>query len=580
MDDSTKLVQMNQAALRLTEPSTFGFKPQPPQSEVKPQSDGPPFRRNPFKLPTIDIFQLRKQEEERRRLERSQEQIMKPHEKLTYKGRVRAKCLSIQQELRRWVEDEETTCTSQEDKSLQRDPKLRKVFRHYHSDKTSLNDYIANQRETFQLKLFLDVRQGTIDALMEEAALEEERLTLAEKLLDEDICKFDEFLKECDWNLVQSIKIAEDEVKAKLEKKTEIKQIHGKIMAVKSDISKKEEILKEYKMYRDFLLKLSPPEWQEKQRIRKQTAEKIKAAAKESELALHTTTQQAQSVQLARRRDFVSNQPLTTTKAQAHGQNISIKVSIKPKWMAKVVEEVMENMEHYEDPEIYFTDSQQLLDLLEELKFQSVIQIQNTAEMDEDLDEFCINMNNRCKRMEQEIAQLAQQVDIFTHAIQREKETTEDLKLKSRLFSFGEYKAKDQDLMLEKLRKKVAEVYRSCLGLSDGGQSTLQMLTTIEWRLSELLEHAETLPRDRLISVERAQAKERRIREREERAHLQKLAQEERQRRMMHRAMADIKKPTGKRLMPRSKLLKKVTKAGQDDQTADAELENSLYFFS
>ncbi|KAL7859675.1 hypothetical protein SRHO_G00148220 [Serrasalmus rhombeus] len=198
---------VNQAALRLTEPSTFGFKPQPPQSEVKPQSDVPPFRRNPFKLPTIDIFQLRKQEEERRRLERSQEQIMKPHEKLTYKGRVRAKCLSIQQELRRWVEDEETTCTSQEDKSLQRDPKLRKVFRHYHSDKTSLNDYIANQRETFQLKLFLDVRQGTIDALMEEAALEEERLTLAEKLLDEDICKFDEFLKECDWNLVQSIKM-------------------------------------------------------------------------------------------------------------------------------------------------------------------------------------------------------------------------------------------------------------------------------------------------------------------------------------------------------------------------------------
>ncbi|XP_036448383.1 cilia- and flagella-associated protein 100-like [Colossoma macropomum] len=571
---------VNRAAFRLTETSSFGFNPQPPQSEVKPQSDVPPFRRNPFKLPAIDIFQLRKQEEERRRLERSQEQTMKPHEKMTYKGRVRAKCQSIQQELRRWVEDEETTCTSQEDKPLQRDPNLRKVFRHYHSDKTSFNDYIANQREMFQLKLSLDAKQETVEALMEEAALEDKRLTLAEKLLDEDICKFDEFLKECDRNLEQSIKIAEDEVKAKLEKMTEIKQIHGKITAVKSDISKKEEVLKEYSMYCDFLLKLSPPEWQEKQRIRKETAEKIKAAAKESKLALHTTTQQAQTVQPARCQDIVSNQPLTTTRTQAQGQNITTKESIKPKWKPKLDEEVMENLEDYEDPEIYFTDSQQLLDLLEELQIQSVIQIQNTAEMDEDLDEFCINMNNRCKRMEQEIAQLAQQVDIFTHTIQREKETTEDLKLKSRLFSFGEYKAKDQDLMLEKLRKKVSEVYRSCLGLSDGGQSTLQMLTTIEWRLGELLERAETLPRDKVMSVERAQAKERRIREREERAHLQKLAQEERQRKMMHRAMADIKKPTGKRLMPRSKLPKKVTKAGQDDQTADAELENSLYLFS
>ncbi|KAL6483125.1 hypothetical protein MHYP_G00079970 [Metynnis hypsauchen] len=569
--------KVNQAA----EPSTAGLNPQPPQSKVKPQSDVPPFRRKPFKLPTIDIFEFRKQEEERKRLERSQERKMKPHEKLTYKGRVRAKCQSIRQELRQWMEDDETTCTSQEDKSLQRDPKLRKVFRHYHSDKTSLSDYIANQRERFRQNLFLDVKQEAIDVLMKEAALEEERLTLAEKLLDEDVCKFDEFIKECERHLEQSVKIAEDEGKARREMEIEVKQLQDEIMAVKSDISKKEEILKEYKMYGDFLLKLSPPEWQERQRIRKQTAEKIKAAAKESELALHTTTQQAQTVQPARRQDIVSNQPLTTAKAQAQaqGQNTSIKDSIKPKSMPKVDEDVMENLEYYEDPELYFTDSQQLLDIIKELESQCVIQMQSTAEMDEDL-ESCINMNNRCKQQEQEIAQLAQQVNIFTHAIQRETEKTEDLKLKCRLFSFGEYKAKDQDLMLEKLREKVADVYRSCLGLSDGGQSTLQMLTTIEWRLGEMMERIETVPKDRLISAKRALAKERRIRERQERAHLQKLAQEERQRRMMHRAMADIKKPTGKRLMPRSKLPKKVTKAGQDDQTADAELENSLYFFS
>jgi len=33
-----------------------------------------------------------------------------------------------------------------------------------------------------------------------------------------------------------------------------------------SDISKYEDILKEYKKYKEFLLMLSPPEWQEKQR--------------------------------------------------------------------------------------------------------------------------------------------------------------------------------------------------------------------------------------------------------------------------------------------------------------------------
>lgn len=81
----------------------------------------------------------------------------------------------------------------------------------------------------------------------------------------------------------------------KLEKVAEIKKITSKMVAIKryklivwldafhnsfiwfvylfslltllfSDISRYEDILKEYKKYKEFLLMLSPPEWQEKQR--------------------------------------------------------------------------------------------------------------------------------------------------------------------------------------------------------------------------------------------------------------------------------------------------------------------------
>lgn len=43
-----------------------------------------------------------------------------------------------------------------------------------------------------------------------------------------------------------------------------------------SEISKNEEILKDYKRYKEFLFSLSPPEWQEAQRAKTQTAKALR----------------------------------------------------------------------------------------------------------------------------------------------------------------------------------------------------------------------------------------------------------------------------------------------------------------
>lgn len=37
----------------------------------------------------------------------------------------------------------------------------------------------------------------------------------------------------------------------------------------------------------------------------------------------------------------------------------------------------------------------------------------------------------------------------------------------SRMYSYGEYKAEDQEEMLENLDKKVSEVYASCIGTNE-----------------------------------------------------------------------------------------------------------------
>ena len=51
---------------------------------------------------------------------------------------------------------------------------------------------------------------------------------------------------------------AEAETKAKLEKVAEIRRLNAQMMSIKSEISKYEDQLKEYQMYRQFLESLSP----------------------------------------------------------------------------------------------------------------------------------------------------------------------------------------------------------------------------------------------------------------------------------------------------------------------------------
>ena len=57
---------------------------------------------------------------------------------------------------------------------------------------------------------------------------------------------------------------AEAETKAKLEKVAEIKKIHAQMMSIKSEISKYEDTLKEYQLYKDFLDDLTPKVNQDK----------------------------------------------------------------------------------------------------------------------------------------------------------------------------------------------------------------------------------------------------------------------------------------------------------------------------
>ncbi|XP_050968458.1 cilia- and flagella-associated protein 100 isoform X2 [Labeo rohita] len=515
---------------------------------------------------------MRSKEKSQRKLEHQSKLALPVHEKMTFAGRTRAG----QTRLRKELKEESNIPVTHTHGQLQMAPAWRVSMKDPNIDKGGMNEYVTKKRELFLLEYSLAVKKGEIQLLEQMAAEEEAKLTRAEKFLEDDAILFEEFLKENDKNSVEAIKIAEQETKAKLEKVAEIKKITSKMVAIKSDISKYEDILKEYKKYKEFLLMLSPPEWQEKQRSKsRHSTDSTNAEKDEKQTEKIKKNKERKTAEGSKRGEKRVARGFLSSREARGSSRQSVKSSQQS---SKISTPGNDSSDYEEDPEMFFKEPQDLLNLMTELEEQNLSLIQNTRETEEALEEFRQNAELTRKNMESESKQLKEQIDIMTDTIQREKERAADLEMKAKLFSFGQYKPEDQDKTLDTLSHKVEEVYHCCVGETEANLTTLQMLTAIEEKLGELLENADMIPKDQMSIAERAKEKERRMRLRDEKIYLQMKQQEERQKKALERSQAEIKKTSVKKLMPRSQPPVRKRQINKNTEATDRENEEFLYF--
>ncbi|XP_043347998.1 coiled-coil domain-containing protein 38 [Dermochelys coriacea] len=168
------------------------------------------------------------------------------------------------------------------------------------SDKQSLTDYIKEQKELFLLQYAVKVKKQTIKKLEKLAMQAEKEASSAEAKLEDDTIAFEEFLKENDrssadalnmlelllqlmfvliFDLLKTVHLylcnistlffsAAQETKSKMEMVADVKSAINELFAIKSEIANAEFLLMESLYYEDFLMKLSPKEWQEEQRTK------------------------------------------------------------------------------------------------------------------------------------------------------------------------------------------------------------------------------------------------------------------------------------------------------------------------
>ena len=541
----------------------------------------------PFQMPSDDdLFTLREQEREMKRMERQRNKNLQVQDKTTFSSRMSRTCPS-DKSMNTIVNPAGTgTVAGMKSGKAQQFGKQMSgatsqlVSQRTRLERENMSDFIAKKREIFLVQMSLDTKRAEIRKLEERALQREEALRRSESMLEEDKLRFEEFLRENDEKVKEAITKAEIETKAKQDKVNEIKRLNAAIATLRSELNKYEEQLEDCRKYKQFLDYLTPSEWFEQQEDkRKKLIEKRQKAFKEKleswevdqTKAMEVVSAAEQLLEQARTQQEVD----TNEKALAKAREDLAEAQKAPK-PVQPASYLTDEEEEQLSSEMHFKHPQQLLDIFAQLEEQNLFLIQNCQENEEALEELKTKYRETKQQMDAEIKGLDSQISSLESSIHVEEEKSRLLRSltdgKESKTSVANGKT-GQGTSLEELSAKVSEVYVRCGFDNDASLSTLQMLTNIEAKLDEYFSIIETMPTEFVEQAEKAKEKERRQRAREEKLEQQKREQERRVQRSLERAQAPVMKKTGKPVMFRSHVVRKKKVGSHNVKKNDEETE-------
>ncbi|XP_064446837.1 coiled-coil domain-containing protein 38 [Mirounga angustirostris] len=515
----------------------------------------------PYKIFFKDLFLFKENEMAAKKKEKIMNRSMKVYQKSTFSSRMKSRS-----HLGQVAFYADTAGGSFEKFGL--DPTLILRLTEGTDTKRTIHEFINDQRDRFLLEYALSTKRNTIKKFEKHMVAKEWQLTRAEKKLQEDAMAFEEFLRENDQRSVDALKTAAQETINKLQMTAELKKASMEVQAVKSEIAKTEFLLREYMKYGFFLLKLSPKHWQIQQALKRAQMTKSRESMNVSlpvltKLKLNTTKAEGSNEDAGKvsfsddyymergRQGKPHKKPTLTignkkSSLSSHAESISSEDSL---------EFFLDDDTDYDlEPELYFKEPEELLQVLTELEEQNLTLVQYSQDVDENLED----VNKREKLIQDKINSniefLLEHKEMLKASCVREEEKAAELELRSRLFSFGEFKSDTQEKLIDSLSKKINQVYKVCIGDADvGSLNPVQKLVKVESRLVELSDLIESIPKENVEAIERIKQKERRQKLREEKMKEKQKHQEERLRAALERAVAQPKKKLGRRLVYRSK---------------------------
>lgn len=497
----------------------------------------------PFVMPPDEkVFQIRAEEQIRRRKEIERTLALPIAERTTFASRMGATIGSKALKGVLTQIDIEMEKVMEENKVI---PILQTS--HYHREKENMKEFIQKKREIFLVQMSLDTKRAEIRKLEDRTFQREEALRKSEEMLEEDTMQFDAFLKQNDEKVQEAIKNAELQMKLKQDKVAEIKKLNGVIAMLRSDVNKLEEALEDCKKYKDFLIHLSPKQWLDEQAlVRRELILELKEKKAKERMDKAVPQKEQKGVGWA----FLGDDDHEDDEDDS---------------------EVEDQLEE----KIYFEQPGQLLEIFGQLEGENLALMQQSQDTEDALESLQTKFKVTRSKNEAKTTSLRSQLKELELSIQNEEERHKTLQTQSTI-NVDDEKHK---VSFEQIAAQVIEIYGRC-GLDyDISLSTIQMLTNIEAKLEECLNGIENIPRDFVEQTEKVREKERRYRMRAAKLLQQKKEQEERRQRSLARARAPIFRRKGPPPMFRSYIWQKRRSHRRDkdgDYAEDLELEEFL----
>merc|ERR1712196_157978 len=290
-------------------------------------------------------------------------------------------------------------------------------------------------------------------------------------------------------------KQAEDMTKEKQQRLQKIKTAKSQISAIQSDISKHKEQKEECIKYKQFLDKLTPNEWKDRQieikkerrkkrkedwvvgrveQIQRQMQQEIDAEEAEMDKDLDERQRKGGKSRKGQKKQEEDEQRERERELELRRRKIRKKYPTQDQLEKKYMDEM--DCDSGDEIPLYFQHPKQLLDIFTQLEEQNLFLIQNSQETEQQLEEIEQKFQEAKHSQEHRAITLKENILETEKKIGEENERAEELRGRIARKSGTDGTAD----LLKELDNKSKDVYITCDFNTDHFPGTLQMLADIE----------------------------------------------------------------------------------------------------
>mmetsp|Transcript_8806 Transcript_8806/g.18621 ORF Transcript_8806/g.18621 Transcript_8806/m.18621 type:complete len:303 (-) Transcript_8806:1579-2487(-) len=128
-------------------------------------------------------------------------------------------------------------------------------------EKCSIKEFTNKRREMLMLNMSINTQQEEIDKLHADLEKREHCLQGKEARLNEDMKRFDSFLKELDQKKILASKLLDEQLRLKTDKEHVVKELSQRIHIVESAMRQQRDIIERGTMCKQLSMSLTPDEW-------------------------------------------------------------------------------------------------------------------------------------------------------------------------------------------------------------------------------------------------------------------------------------------------------------------------------